>query len=67
VRYWLPILPLSVTAFAVTAGQTKNKWVLFLCVAVLVVSVVCSVLGMQQILADHASYVQAFGSDESIL
>lgn len=67
VRYWLPFLPLSAIAFGVTSNRYKSKWLILFYVLVLVVSVVSSVIGMNQILADHASYIETFGSDESRL
>ncbi len=67
VRYWLPLLPLSSIAFGVTASRTKNKWLMLFCVAIIVVTVLFSIVGFQQVLAGHQDYLNTFGADENRL
>lgn len=67
VRYWLPFLPLSSIAFGVTASENKSKWFIIFYVIVLASSIAFSVIGINQILSDHSSYIETFGTDEGRL
>jgi hypothetical protein len=67
VRYWLPLLPLASIAFGVTASRTKNKWLMLFCVVIIVVTVLFSILGLQQVIAGHQEYLSIFGADENRL
>ena len=64
VRYWLSLLPLSAIGFGVYADHTRNRWLLLICI---VVTVLFTVVGFQQISLSHAEYLRIYGADEEIL
>ena len=64
VRHWLFLFPLSSIGFAAHASHTKNKWLTLFCV---MITILFSIVGLQQNISMHLEYLKTFGADEQNL